>query len=312
MLPIRTGGAVGAALFLSISLSAADGANCSFQARSDEFLEAEARAVQSVQSRFRKLSTALRGAQTVDPSSIPHRSFIDSEIFGKLAAAGVRPAPLATDAEFLRRVTLDLTGRIPSPAAIRAFLADPDPDKRQTLVQRLLTSEEFNDKWTWWLGDLLQVNANATNVNRGVNGRNAFSVWLRAKVGEGLSLKDLAFQSVSATGNSYLMEEGATNFVINSITPGGPVQDQYDAMLSKTASTFLGLGYMDCLVCHSGRGHLDALSLWGRNSTRMEALRMAAFFSRQNIANHPEAGVRESFFAGARVVTDRATGNYAP
>ncbi len=302
---------MGAALFLSISLSAADGANCSFQARSDEFLEAEARAVQSVQSRFRKLSTALRGAQTVDPSSIPHRSFIDSEIFGKLAAAGVRPAPLATDAEFLRRVTLDLTGRIPSPAAIRAFLADPDPDKRQTLVQRLLTSEEFNDKWTWWLGDLLQVNANATNVNRGVNGRNAFSVWLRAKVGEGLSLKDLAFQSVSATGNSYLMEEGATNFVINSITPGGPVQDQYDAMLSKTASTFLGLGYMDCLVCHSGRGHLDALSLWGRNSTRMEALRMAAFFSRQNIANHPEAGVRESFFAGARVVTDRATGNYA-
>lgn len=302
---------MGAALFLSLSLSAADGANCSFQARSDEFLEAEARAMQSVQSRFRKLNTALRGAQTVDPTSLPHRSFIDSEIFGKLATAGVRPAPLATDEEFLRRVTLDLTGRIPSPTAVRAFLTDADPDKRQALVERLLHSEAFTDKWTWWLGDLLQVNANATNVNRGINGRNAFSTWLRAKVSEGLSLRDLAFQSITATGNSYLMEEGAANFVINSITPGGPVQDQYDAMLSKTASTFLGLGYMDCLVCHSGRGHLDSLSLWGRNTTRMDALRMAAFFSRQSIANHPESGTRESFFAGARIVTDRATGNYA-
>jgi hypothetical protein len=322
MLPIRTGGAVGAAVFLlsvCIPVTGADasGANCSFQSHPDEFLLAESRAVQAVQQQALKLDRAMlmtmraAGVQPVEPSSIPHRSFIDSEIFGKLAEMGVRPAPLSNDEEFLRRVTLDLTGRIPSPAAVREFLADADPDKRGALIAKLVASEAFTDKWTWWLGDLLQVNAAGTNVSRNINGRNAFQTWLRAKVSEGMSLREIAVQSVTASGNSYLMEEGATNFVINSITPGGPVQDQYDSMLSKTASTFLGLGYMDCLVCHNGRGHLDQLSLWGRTATRMEALRMAAFFSRQNLANHPESGNRESFFAGGRIVTDRATGNYA-
>jgi hypothetical protein len=65
----------------------------------------------------------------------------------RLIAAGLpdyakKAAPLATDAEFLRRVTLDLTGTIPSAADARAFLADPTPDKRVKLIDRLLASPE--------------------------------------------------------------------------------------------------------------------------------------------------------------------------
>ncbi|MBL8179719.1 MAG: DUF1553 domain-containing protein [Bryobacterales bacterium] len=286
-------------------------ADCNFLLHQDEFHAAQSRLRGEAQSKARRFDRAAAPGVSVDPRSIGRSNLIDTHIFDKLQGLQVRSAPLASDEEFLRRATLDLTGRIPAPEAVREFLANPDPAKREALIDALLQSPEFTDKWTWWLGDLLQNNVTATNVNRGVNGRNAFHSWIKAKVEERTSLKDIAWECVTGSGTSYFLENGASNFVINSITPGGPVQDQYDAMASKTATAFLGLGYLDCLLCHNGRGHLDALSLWGKNGTRMEALRMAAFFSRQNIANHPESGTRESFFAGARIVTDRTAGNYA-
>ncbi|HUQ91064.1 MAG TPA: DUF1553 domain-containing protein, partial [Bryobacteraceae bacterium] len=63
-------------------------------------------------------------------------------------------------------------------------------------------------------------------------------------------------------------------------------------------------------LCHNGRGRLDALSLWGKTAIRMDAERMAAFFARQNITNHPDFNTRDNFFNGARIVADRITGEY--
>jgi hypothetical protein len=54
-------------------------------------------------------------------------NFIDDFIFGKIEAAGIYPAPLTSDAEFLRRVSIDLTGRIPTPEEVDLFLGDPSP-----------------------------------------------------------------------------------------------------------------------------------------------------------------------------------------
>ena len=67
----------------------------------------------------------------------------DRFIFQKIERDGIPYAPLSTDREFLRRVKLDLTGRIPSPAEIRAFLADTDPAKRDKLIDRLVDSEAW-------------------------------------------------------------------------------------------------------------------------------------------------------------------------
>src|SRR5262249_44294974 len=63
-------------------------------------------------------------ATTVDAGSFLHKNFIDDSIFGRMVTAGIPSAPLSTDAEFLRRVTLDLTGRIPSAEDVQAFVAD--------------------------------------------------------------------------------------------------------------------------------------------------------------------------------------------
>ncbi len=64
-------------------------------------------------------------------------NLVDEHIFGAMERDGVRPAPLSSDAEFLRRVTLDLTGRLPEVEVVRAFLADEDPAKRDRLVDSL-------------------------------------------------------------------------------------------------------------------------------------------------------------------------------
>src|SRR5437867_872543 len=67
------------------------------------------------------------------PPTIPasRRNFIDDYIFGKLERDRVPRAYLCTDAEFLRRVSLDLTGRLPEPDAIRKFVDDTGPGKRE-------------------------------------------------------------------------------------------------------------------------------------------------------------------------------------
>lgn len=285
--------------------------DCNFLVQPEEFLNGQARVRADVHRKSTQLDRMAARSVSVDATQIAHRNFIDSEVIGKLIQNKVRSAPLSNDAEFLRRVTLDLTGRIPTPDDVRAFIGNSDPDKRNALIESVINSDAFTDKWTWWMDDLLQVNSVAANFNRGINGRNSFHLWIKAKVGERASFRDVAYQAVVGQGNNYLMEEGASNFVVNSTTPGGPIQDQYDTMLSRTAATFLGMTYYDCVLCHNGRGHLDALSVWGTNTTRMDAERMAAFFSRQNIAAHPESGNRDSFFAGARIVTDRSAGDYA-
>src|SRR5579862_7443994 len=106
---------------------APSGQNCSFRADPDAFLRHESRARRVVHDTMVALDRAptAKIAAAVDPAAllaaITHKKFIDDEIFGKMAAAGIAPAPLSTDEEFFRRVTLDLTGRIPSSGDIRAF-----------------------------------------------------------------------------------------------------------------------------------------------------------------------------------------------
>ncbi|OYW11552.1 MAG: hypothetical protein B7X34_02995, partial [Acidobacteriia bacterium 12-62-4] len=70
--------------------------------------------------------------------AVTRTNLVDQHLFAKMAADNVRSAPAASDTEFLRRVHVDLTGRIPTPEVAEAFLADPAPDKRAKLIDQLL------------------------------------------------------------------------------------------------------------------------------------------------------------------------------
>ena len=79
------------------------------------------------------------------------RNFIDSFVSAKMDADGVVAAPPSTDPEFLRRVSLDLTGRIPTPEKVEQFIASDNPNKRNELIENLLASEAYIDRWSLWL-----------------------------------------------------------------------------------------------------------------------------------------------------------------
>lgn len=266
------------------------GANCTFQASPDVFLSAQSRVRRAVFTQTQKFHSALADSSpTPAPSSIAHHSFIDDEIFNKLAASKVAPANLSTDEEFLRRIYLDLTGRIPPPADVRTFLADSTADKRNAIIEKLLYSDTFNDRWTMWLGDLMQnTPAQVTaNAQRRIPGRNAFYKSIYWSVAGWRPLSDIAYEAIAASGNNYDEDRGAANFIIGGSVTGGPVQDTYDGMLVRSATAFLGMAHYDCVNCHNGRGHLDQISLWGSQTTRQQAEQMSAFFSRTRLTSYP-------------------------
>jgi len=86
---------------------------------------------------------------------------------------GVPHAPLSSDYEFLRRVTLDLTGRLASTDQVRAFIADRDPAKRDKLIGQLLQSEPYVDKWAYFFMDLFRANG---KMGRG---QDLFHYWMK-------------------------------------------------------------------------------------------------------------------------------------
>src|SRR5579871_1169921 len=83
----------------------------------------------------------------------PPENTIDKYIFPALTAAAVAPAPPTTDYEFVRRIYLDLTGRIPTPDQVTSFVNNTSPTKRAALVNTLIGSPEWVDKWTMFFGD---------------------------------------------------------------------------------------------------------------------------------------------------------------
>lgn len=205
---------------------------------------------------------------------------IDSYIYADIQAQGITPAPMTTDWEFVRRVTLDLTGRIPAAGDVLSFVNDTTSDKRAKLIDQLLASPQWVDKWTMFYGDLFQntVTRPSTGVNRFVQGRNAFYQYIHDSLANGKSYAQMASDLIGAQGdNSY--SDGTLNFLVGSYVANGPVQDTFDAETASVADTFLGITYVNCVLCHNGRGHLDQINLWGSGVTRYQAWQLGSFMS---------------------------------
>lgn len=290
-----------------------NGANCTFKAEPEDFLNRESRNREEIFDRMRLFRggrfAATQKDATLDPSALSPKNFVDSAIFGKLAQAGVRSARLTNDEEFLRRVTLDLTGRIPTPDQVRAFLADSDANKRSALIDRLLYSQDFTNKWTMWFGDLIQnAQSNSYRSLPSVDARNAFHGWIGAAIAENKSLRDVVFELIVGKGNSNVPgPSAAASWMHRWRTPGGPIEDTYDTMFAKSAAMFMGMSHYDCVVCHDGRGHLEQLSLWGRRATRLEAYQMSAYFSRVRFSDRNQNAAE---LPNSVDVSDATTGNY--
>jgi hypothetical protein len=235
--------------------------------------------------RPRQKEASVEGADGSAPAA---GNLIDTYIFSALKSAGVAPAPRTTDAEFIRRVTLDLTGRVPKPERVMAFTADSGPDKRAQLVDELMAAPEFVDKWTMYFGDHLKNTTQKTGVRVYDGGRDAFFKWIKDAVANNRPWDDVTRELISARGtDSYDPKQGAINWLVGGRVANGPIQDIWDQQVSNIAETFLGIAHVNCLECHDGRRHLDALSLWGRGATRYQAWQLSSFLSHSNTTQTP-------------------------
>lgn len=206
---------------------------------------------------------------------------IDRHLFSAMEQAGVAPAAQSTDEEFARRVTLDLTGRIPTRTKIEAFLADKSADKRERLIGELLDSPDWVDKWTLFFGDLFK---NAVNFGRQrfPQDRDAMNAWIRSSLEANVPYDRMARELITAKGESS-WTDGRIGFLSWAGLAIQLEQDRVDLNAVHTADVFLGLGHMDCLLCHNGRRHLDDISLWGGRATRRQAQEFAAFFGKTSM-----------------------------
>lgn len=169
----------------------------------------------------------------------PQFNFIDQHVDAKLQRLKIQPSEICSDSEFLRRVYLDLTGRIPPPEIVRAFLADATPTqaKREKLIDELLASTDFVDHFTHKWCDLLQVNRKFL----GETGMWAFHGWVRQAFVQNMPYDQFVRALLTAVGDPDELESGAANFIrVN--------QDPKQAA-ENTTQLFLGVRF-SCCQCH--------------------------------------------------------------
>jgi hypothetical protein len=186
----------------------------------------------------------------------PEANFIDHHVFAKLRALRLEPSPLCPDASFLRRVYLDTLGVLPTADEARVFLADPRPDRRARLIDRLLERPEFADFWALKWSDLLRSEEKVLD-RKGVQ---AFHHWIRRSLADGKPLNEFAREILAARGSTYA--EPAANFYRALRDP--------QARAEAVAQVFLGVR-LQCARCHN-----HPFDRW----TQDDYYSLAAFFPR--------------------------------
>jgi hypothetical protein len=181
------------------------------------------------------LAGAVEMADRVEPYeaeafAVP-RSKIDDLVFGALRQAGIEPARPCSDAVFVRRVFLDVTGAPPEAAETRAFFADKRPDKRARLIDSLLERDGHVDYWAMKWYDLLRVKSEFP-INLWPNAVQSYQRWIRESLAANLSYDRMARGLLTANGSNFRVPQ--VNFM-RAVQGGGP-----QPLAAATALTFMG------------------------------------------------------------------------
>lgn len=211
----------------------------------------------------------------------PERSYIDQYVFNKLKQLGIPPSELCTDSEFLRRVTIDIAGRIPTVEETRRFLSDSSADKRDRRIDQLLDSPEYADyfanKWS------------AVLRNRRRNGNDtpytyAFHAWIRDAMQQNMPYDRFVRSVLTAAGDVDSHPPVAWYREVR--TAGARMED--------TAQLFLGLR-LACAKCHH-----HPFERW----SQQDYYGFEAFFSQVDMKSskyNPQQNIRDAVFVKAVV-----------
>ena len=189
---------------------------------------------------------------------------IDRILAAEQAAAGVKPVARTTDEQFIRRIHLDLTGRLPDPPDVLAFIADRDSAKRGKLIDKLLDSDDFATYWAAYWREVVAVRL--TNFQgRGLQ-RN-FERWLVKSFKENKRWSEMVREMLTYSGQAKFDDEkaGPAFFL------GGHIgADSIVEQAAETSRIFLGI-QMNCAQCHD-----HPFDVWKREQFH----ELAAYFAR--------------------------------
>jgi hypothetical protein len=173
---------------------------------------------------------------------------IDQLVAHELTEAKIDPAPLTSDEQFLRRVSLDVTGKLLTPAEVEQFLADRDPQKRARLIDRLLQSDDYASHWARYWRDVIE---SRITEPRGRILAKAFEEWMTDQLNANKSWAEIARALITAEGQIRFgqleqnKEGGAAFFLASHL--GAAAADERAA---ETSRVFLGIR-IQCAQCHN-------------------------------------------------------------
>ncbi|MDA0284037.1 MAG: DUF1553 domain-containing protein [Planctomycetota bacterium] len=181
-------------------------------------------------------------ARILVPQLVPDGSFpelpanpIDHTVWRELQRLGILPSELCDDSTFLRRTSLRVLGRLPTPEEVRTFLGDATSEKRSRTIDAFLEREEFADFQALQWADILLVD----RVSLGERGAYEFHQWLRNQIAVNRPYDEWVRELLTATGVSG--KYGPVNFYRAMRTP--------DELTRGVSQAFLGIR-MDCAQCH--------------------------------------------------------------
>jgi WD40 repeat protein/mono/diheme cytochrome c family protein len=200
----------------------------------------------------------------------PAWSEVDRLVAGKWKRLKILPSDLCNDYEFIRRVTLDMTGLPPTPEDVRAFVADPRDTriKRNALIDQLVGSEGFIVYWTNKWADMLQVNGKFLARE----GATAFRAWIRNEVSNNTPYDQFAFKVLDASGSNK--DNPAASYF--------KILREPDLMMENTTHLFLGVRF-NCNKCHD-----HPFERW----TQDQYYQTTAYFSRVGLDRDPASEAR--------------------
>lgn len=200
-----------------------------------------------------------------DTSGMPEAAnMVDTAVFNKLRLLGIPASEIADDATFLRRVSLDITGSLPSDAKVRSFLASTDPEKRNALIDKLLESTEYADhfanKWNFIL-------RNKKTKGEDTAGTHLFHKWIWNSIYENKPYDQFVRELITASGEP----------IMNPAVTWYREVDQVEEQVEDTAQLFLGIR-IQCARCHH-----HPFEKWSQN----DYYSLAAFYKRVGRKNIP-------------------------
>ena len=212
---------------------------------------------------------------------------IDELVFAKLQSLQTIPSPLADDATFIRRATLDAVGLLPTADDARHFVADAAPDKRERLIEQLLARPEFAEHWAIKWSDLLRNEEKVLDAK----GVNVFYTWIRDWIAAGKPMDQFVRELVAARGSTY--DNPPANFYRANRDP---------LTRGETAARlFLGVR-LQCARCHN-----HPYDVW----TQDDYYNWAAVFGRidyQIVSNKRRDRLDKHEFNGEQVVLIKDSG----